>query len=84
MEGSYYISIMRLLALFLVSLNLRNSTNQIKDIAEVDAAGRCITNPLTVCRGQKRPFAHFNGHRVHIPTAWVSILSVHLMGFLRT
>ena len=41
-------------ALFLASLNLGNSNVQVKDIAEVDAAGRYIPSRLA-CRGLTMP-----------------------------
>lgn len=74
---------MRLLnAVFLVTLNLRNSKiDKIKDIAEVDATGRYIA-PV----GVREDYVLMHTWWVNnIPSAWVSqFCFVYFVGFLRT
>lgn len=77
----HYILRMRLLdALFLVSLNLRNSKLVNKNNAEVDATGRCITVPVVCIEGALPPSRTLLGALLY--TNGVGVSSVYfLQGF---
>ena len=66
-------------ALFLAVLKLPQSNLVVKDIAEVDAAGRYIPFPL-VCRWLTMPSRTPFGAYYIIPSAWVSLCSFTTKG----
>ena len=69
-------------ALFMDSLNQRNSNVYFKEIAEVDAAGRYILSPL-VYRWLTMPSRTPLGGISYLPTALVSLCLFIYAGFLR-